>query len=578
MPNITNVVVLMLENRSYDNVLGALYSNSIAPAGQWSLNGLTGNETNPIPGSNGGTFSVHANTQPVTIGGAGPGYPASAVPLIDPGEPFDQMAQQYLSLPAVPTSNPYTSYNPNASGLMQGFVANYGAQPSLPAANLQDVMSYLTPEQLPVTAFLAQNFGVCDEWFASAPTQTFTNRAFSLLGGPAIAKFFDDHFSLIDDKQFIDPTRKPTTSIFEQLDNVYGTSGPPNWRVYFHDYPLAAVVDLYTAGKTISDTNNKVTTFDTTDYGGSKPFFLGNLPSGTFLTDVQSGLPMLSLIEPRYNMTSSTFSGLAGGLLPNCDHPGFGNIPFPVEMETSAALNVPIDAASGELLLLRVYNLLQASPNWATTLFIVTFDEAGGTFDHVAPPVATPPGSNFPPASYEDDPAADGFNWNVFGGRVPAIVISPLIAQGSTVRAATPFDHTSIIRTVWEAFGLTQGTTTSLSARDAAAPSLLPFCTASNTTGPFSGTIVCAPSALVFLGTGTLMLYASAGTTELSAAPENQPSWVTTFNTAWDTSTSQLVVTVGVTAGKTSEVLTWSFQITGSGLTAATVNVTLGVS
>jgi hypothetical protein len=89
---------------------------------QWSLNGLTGNETNPIPGSNGGTFSVHANTQPVTIGDAGPGYPASAVPLIDPGEPFDQMAQQYLSLSAVPSSNPYTkvltwSFQITGSGL-----------------------------------------------------------------------------------------------------------------------------------------------------------------------------------------------------------------------------------------------------------------------------------------------------------------------------------------------------------------------------------------------------------------------------------------------------------------------------
>ena len=82
----------------------------------------------------------------------------------------------------------------------------------------------------------------------------------------------------------------------------------------------------------------------------------------------------------------------------------------------------------------------------------------------------------------------------------------------------------------------------------------------------------------MFLGTGTLMLYASAGTTELSATPENQPSWVTTFTATWDATTSQLVIAVGVTAGKTSEVLTWSFQITGSGLTAATVNVTLSVS
>ena len=45
LPKITNIVVLMLENRSYDNILGALYLNETPHAGQ-TLNGLTGCETN----------------------------------------------------------------------------------------------------------------------------------------------------------------------------------------------------------------------------------------------------------------------------------------------------------------------------------------------------------------------------------------------------------------------------------------------------------------------------------------------------------------------------------------------------
>jgi hypothetical protein len=40
----------------------------------------------------------------------------------------------------------------------------------------------------------------------------------------------------------------------------------------------------------------------------------------------------------------------------------------------------------------------------------------------------------------------------VLGGCVPAIAISPALAPGTTIRAATPFDHTSIIRTAWETF------------------------------------------------------------------------------------------------------------------------------
>src|SRR5207302_9787912 len=153
-------------------------------------------------------------------------------------------------------------------------------------------------------------------------------------------------------------------------------------------------------------------------------------------------------------------------LLPNCDHPGQGNIPFPLATAPSAAINVPIDAASGELLLLQVYNLLRSNEKqWPTTLFIVTFDEPGGTYDHVAPPLATPPGSQFPPAQYPNgDAAADGFNFNVFGGRVPAIIISPLIEECSTIRATTaytgstavvgaPFDHTSMSATGLDALG-----------------------------------------------------------------------------------------------------------------------------
>ena len=61
-----------------------------------------------------------------------------------------------------------------------------------------------------------------------------------------------------------------------------------------------------------------------------------------------------------------------------------------------------------------------------------------------------------------------------------------------------------------------------------------------NTTGTFTGTIICAPSALVFLGSSTLMFYGSAGGEALSAAMNDQPSWVTTFSHTWDASTTLL--------------------------------------
>ena len=575
MPSITNIVVLMLENRSYDNVLGALYLGKTPPPGQSGLDGLTGNETNPNP--NGGTIYVHATTEPVTLGGTGPAYPPTCLPIVDPGEPFDDMAQQFLSLADLPTSNPYTSYDPSASGLMQGFTKNYNAQlaPDQQSTNVCDIMNYLTPEQLPVTAFLAKNFAVCDQWFASVPSHTFTNRTFAVLAAPAVEKpLLGDPYSYIDDPQYIGfgGKRIPSTSIYEKLDSVLGTDGSPNWRVYFHDYPITLLADTYAADIAVSSTNQNVATFDTTDYGGKKPFFLGNLPSGTFVTDVVSGLPKFSFIEPRYNTQSSLLSGAAGDLLPNCDHPGLGSISIPGISSSGGAIDMPTDATSGELLLMQVYNLLQQSPNWQTTLLIVTFDEPGGTYDHVPPPLATRPGSQFPNASDLGDPAADGFAWNVFGGRVPAILISPMIEAGSTIRASVPFDHTSIIATVWDAFNFPKG---SLTARDAAAPSLAPFCDATNGTGAFSGTIVCAPSGLVFTATGAAIFSASAGTNELSATIDDPPSWLTTFTPSWSPSTNQLSVVIGVDATGVAGIVQASFTVSGSGLDSVAVTVTL---
>jgi phospholipase C len=319
-----------------------------------------------------------------------------------------------------------------------------------------------------------------------------------------------------------------------------------------------------------------VASFDGVDWNGMNPPLFNSMPAATFLSDVVNGLPMFSLIEPRYNMQSSTFSGTPGDLLPTCAHPGFANLPLP-SLASSKSVNAPSDAASADLLVMTVYNLLQASPNWATTLFIVTFDEPGGTFDHVPPRACTAPGAAFPAAKSDADPAANGFDWTVLGGRVPAIIISPLVKQGSRVRAHTPFDHTSIIKTVWEAFDLNEGSVASLTDRDAAAPSLVPFCNATNDTGPFSGTIVCAPSALVFTGSASLMFYASGGTTQLSASMPNQPSWVTAFTPVWNASTNQLGVTVTVDATNASGVQTATFDVTGSGLTTVPVTVTLSV-
>jgi phospholipase C len=95
-------------------------------------------------------------------------------------------------------------------------------------------------------------------------------------------------------------------------------------------------------------------------------------------------------------------------------------------------------------------------------LLVVTYDEHGGTYDHVAPPHNAKQ-----PKDCLDN---DGFDFQRFGVRVPTVLVSPLIEEGtvyrtSASRSATSLDHTSILATPEKRFGLPN-----LTARDAAAP------------------------------------------------------------------------------------------------------------
>jgi phospholipase C len=91
---------------------------------------------------------------------------------------------------------------------------------------------------------------------------------------------------------------------------------------------------------------------------------------------------------------------------------------------------------------------------------IVTYDEHGGFYDHVAPPAATPPADN-PPSGHN----RSGFGFDRYGVRVPALVISPWAAKG--VADHVMRDHASVAATLTSLFGMSP-----LTARDAAAHSL----------------------------------------------------------------------------------------------------------
>lgn len=377
MPRIEHVVILMLENRSFDNLLGWLYRDRA------DFDGLTGAETNPLTRQDGRVELISVWNSPEIT-------PESAcMPDPDPGELFADITMQIYGLRGRPGEDPPA---------MSGFVDNF-ARRDPPPPDVRQIMHCFTPEQVPVISGLARAFGVSDRWFSSAPCQTWPNRLFAHTG---TAGGRVDNWAI--------PVPFFLRSVFRRMEK-HGRS----WRVYFHDLPqTAALADLW-------------------------PRLTSNFRLfEEFTHDAEHGrLPHYSFIEPRY------YPSRWSNDPPNDEHP-------------------PHNMAYGEQLIAACYNALRQGRRWDRTLFVVTFDEHGGCYDHVPPPPAVSPGGPYP----------DGFRFDRFGPRVPAVIASPWIPAGSVIRPpgdGAPFDHTSILATLHRLYDLGPGP----NPRVQAAPDLL---------------------------------------------------------------------------------------------------------
>src|SRR5437764_2805958 len=182
-----HIVVIMMENHSFDNLLGAL-----AHSGQPKAKGLKFNRAGVALNSNPG--------------------PEGSVRSF----PFANTAQgQNVSQ----SSN--ATHEQIDGGLMDGFVRSVGgaAQP----------MGYWTEEVLPFAYSLARSFCVANRWFGSAPCQTYPNRRF-LMAGTAYGNIATTNESLFDPPP-------PNGTIWDRL-HAYGIS----WRNYFTDLPSTGII------------------------------------------------------------------------------------------------------------------------------------------------------------------------------------------------------------------------------------------------------------------------------------------------------------------------------------------------
>lgn len=152
---IEHVFVLMLENRSFDHLLGFSDISGLdaVTGSETKINGLTGTEFNNFKG------------QPYTVlCGADYRMPT------DPGHEFLNVLDQLCG--AGVTYQPGGAYPPITTG---GFIESYVLSGGKDAA---EIMKCYRPEQLPVLNALAREFVVCDNWHASIPGPTWPNRMF----------------------------------------------------------------------------------------------------------------------------------------------------------------------------------------------------------------------------------------------------------------------------------------------------------------------------------------------------------------------------------------------------------------
>ena len=312
--SVNHVIVLMLENRSFDHLLG--FMRDQYPPG--TFDGLVGDESNPD--AQGAAVKVSRS--------------ASAMLKAGPDHGHRGVMHQLTGRPRPPAGARITN---------DGFVRSY-------AARARDtghaVMKCFDPAGIPVTSALARAFVVCDRWFCSVPGETWPNRNYV-------------HAATSDGEVNIEFRPFSNRTIFELLEHA-----GHEWAVYHRGPPqLWAFPRLWES-----------------PFSRSKRFRpLDDLPG-----DIRAGhLPTYTFVEPDHGLLWPRRRSNSQHPANNADH---GR-----------------DFYAGEHLVLEIYSALLDNPAlWNDVLWMLTYDEHGGFYDHVHPPRGTKP------AGASGRPAAPG--------------------------------------------------------------------------------------------------------------------------------------------------------------------------
>ncbi|MGA0566256.1 alkaline phosphatase family protein [Rathayibacter sp. KR2-224] len=428
-----HLVVIMFENRSFDNILGFLYADERPARGQRfeGLDVRRDSNRDPLTGQD---IPVHVYNGTTDF--------VMSQPHPDPGEEYPFVNQQLFGTVDPPDNEgkffwemkpPFNAPPDGRRADMSGFLADYinhlridrgGATPTID--EYRHIMGAFDPTMLPVFSTLAREFAVYDHWHCAVPSQTFCNRSF--FHAATSHGFVTNNGSGGFRKWFEVPRDAPT--IFNRLEDA-----GVDWAVYFDDNQFLSLTGFIHAP-------------------ALQPFWKTEhfRTMTRFYDDVKHGmLPAYSFVEPRMTYDHNDMHPPVGPLTAT-DVDG--------HLIESGAIS---DVRAGEALLHHVYSSIRESAsvkgsNAMNTMLFVTFDEHGGLYDHVPPPAATPPSARIGETEM-------GFGFDRLGVRVPALAISAWTAKGHVI--GETMHHSSVAATLEKKYDLK-----AMTRRDAGAPTI----------------------------------------------------------------------------------------------------------